>query len=195
SWFPEVNQYNETGSEHPSKCPGCQEVLSECDKHALQNVIFSDESRFCLYKSDDRERVWRRVTKKYHRECINMTVKYSGGSVMFWDCFSWWGVGPLVEVKGNMNSDSYVNWIKSHGFNILEWVPYSPNLNLIKNLWERLDSMLRKRRPAPETREELVMCIKEEWHKMLLEYIRSLICSILDRMMAIYMAKGWHSRY
>ncbi|CAG8846957.1 44784_t:CDS:2, partial [Gigaspora margarita] len=167
--------------EHPSKRPGRQEVLSERNKRALvriannncrapltknewQNVIFSDESRFCLYKLDGRERVWRRVTEKYHREYINTTVKYGGGS----------GVGPLVEVKGNMNSDSYVNvlanyfiswvnsllekyldeiklifqqdlapihtsaysewWMKSHGFDILEWVPYSPDLNPIENL-------------------------------------------------------------
>ncbi|CAG8854245.1 41141_t:CDS:2, partial [Gigaspora margarita] len=155
-----------------------------------------NESRFCLYKSDGRERVWRQLTEKYHRECINMTVKYGGSS----------GVGLLVEVKGNMNSNSYINilanyfipwansllekyldeielifqqdlapihtsayseWLmKSHSFDILEWVPYSSDLNPIKNLWEHLDSMLCKRRPAPETYEELVMCIKEEWYKI-----------------------------
>ncbi|CAG8847735.1 13128_t:CDS:1, partial [Gigaspora margarita] len=30
-----INQYNKTGSEHPSKCPGHQEVLSEHNKCAL----------------------------------------------------------------------------------------------------------------------------------------------------------------
>ncbi|CAG8844608.1 29754_t:CDS:2, partial [Gigaspora margarita] len=112
-----VNQYNETGSEHSNKCPGHQEVLSECDKHALVRIANNNcrapltvitnemnlqlgttlttrttrnnESRFCLYKLDGRERVWHRVTEKYYRECINMTMKYRGGSIMFWGCFSW----------------------------------------------------------------------------------------------------------
>ncbi|CAG8460432.1 10944_t:CDS:2 [Gigaspora margarita] len=65
--------------------------------------------------------------------------------------------------------------MKSHGFDIKDWVPYSPNLNPIENLWERLDSMLCNRRPAPKTHEELVMFIKEEWYKISLEYIRLLI--------------------
>ncbi|CAG8846730.1 43273_t:CDS:1, partial [Gigaspora margarita] len=48
------------------------------------------------------------------------------------------------------------------------WVPYSPDLNLIKNLWECFDLMLHNRRPVPETHKELVMFIKEEWYKILL---------------------------
>ncbi|CAG8480119.1 21685_t:CDS:2 [Gigaspora margarita] len=210
-----VNWYNETGSEHSSKHPGHQEVLSEHDKCALVRIANNnhrapltmitnemnlqlgtilttrttrnDESRFCLYKSDGRERVWRQVTEKYYRECINTTVKYGGGSIMFWDCFSWWEVGPLVEVKEKysdeielifqqdlapIHTSAYSEWwMKSHGFDILEWVPYSPDLNPIENLWEHLDLMLYIRRPAPETCEELVMCIKEEWHKMSLDSI------------------------
>ncbi|CAG8460413.1 10943_t:CDS:2 [Gigaspora margarita] len=33
-----INRYNKTGSEHPSKCPGHQEVLSECNKCALLHI-------------------------------------------------------------------------------------------------------------------------------------------------------------
>ncbi|CAG8777821.1 4269_t:CDS:1, partial [Dentiscutata heterogama] len=67
-------------------------------------------------------------------------------------------------------------WMKSYGFDILDWAPYSPDLNPIENLWERVNSVLRNRRPAPKTQEELVKCIKEEWNKIQIVYIRSLIC-------------------
>ncbi|CAG8740575.1 14041_t:CDS:1, partial [Dentiscutata heterogama] len=33
-----VNRYDETGSEHPNKRPGHQEVLSERDKRALVRI-------------------------------------------------------------------------------------------------------------------------------------------------------------
>ena len=109
----------------------CREHLNWVNE--WQMVIFTDESWFCLYKSDGRMRVWRRVNEKYHSKCINSTVKFGGGSVMFWGCFCWWGVGPLVEIKGNMNSDSYVNVLVKH---FIPWAnslinKYPDEINLI----------------------------------------------------------------
>jgi hypothetical protein len=33
---------------------------------------------------------------------------------MFWGCFGWHGVGFLVVVEGNINSDDYVNILANH---------------------------------------------------------------------------------
>ena len=41
-------------------------------------------------------------------ECAMSTVKLGGVSVMVWCCFSWFGFGPLVLLKVNMNSEDYV---------------------------------------------------------------------------------------
>jgi transposase len=211
----------------------CRNHINWADE--WQNIIFTDESRFCLHKSDGRTRVWRRPGEKYHKECVNTTVKFNGGSAMFWGCFSWWGVGPLVLIEGNMNSESYVNilskhfvpwtnelaaahpdepqltfqqdlaaihtseyttwWMETHGFNILDWSSHSPDLNPIENLWEHLDSEVRKREKVFSKKCDLVEVVQEEWKKIPLEFLRTLISSMPKRVMAIIQAKGWHTKY
>jgi DDE superfamily endonuclease len=86
-------------------------------------VVFSDESRFCLFHSDGRAKVWRRVGERYHPDCMTPTVKFGGGSVMVWGCFSWWGVGPLVVIKDTLNQNRYVNLMSQH------LVPYLKEVN------------------------------------------------------------------
>ena len=86
-----------------------------------KQIIWSDESRFALFESDGRERVWRRVGEAYNIDCIKPTVKFGGGSVMFWGCFSWDGVGPLVLVEQTMNSEAYVNVLATH------FIPWARN--------------------------------------------------------------------
>ncbi|CAG8829843.1 37679_t:CDS:2, partial [Gigaspora margarita] len=116
-----VNQYNETGSEHLNKCPGYQEVLSECNKCALV-----------------------RIANNNHRALLAVIMNELN-----------FQVGITLTTK---TTQKYL-------YN-LDWVPYSSDLNLIKNLWKHLDSMLHNRNLAPKTHEELVMCIKEEWYKI-----------------------------
>ena len=88
--------------------------LKWCKEHKEWNdewkkVVFSDESRFCLFHNDGRRKVWRKIGERHRRDCLKPTVKFGGGSVMVWGCFSWWGVGPLVVVDGTLNQDGYVD--------------------------------------------------------------------------------------
>jgi hypothetical protein len=40
-------------------------------------------------------------------ECYLPTVKFGGGGIMVWDSFSWFGLGSLLPVKGNLNATAY----------------------------------------------------------------------------------------
>ena len=77
-------------------------------------MVFSDESRFSLFHNDGRVGVWRTAGERYHPDCLSPTVKYGGGSVMVWGCFSWWGMGPLVVVEGTLNQHGYVELLREH---------------------------------------------------------------------------------
>ena len=93
--------------------------LAWCKEHQewdeeWNKVVFSDESRFCLFHCDGRTKVWRRVGERHHTDYLTPTVKFGGKSVMMWGCFSWWGVGPLVLIEGTLDQDSYVNLMSNH---------------------------------------------------------------------------------
>ncbi|KAJ8873149.1 hypothetical protein PR048_026766 [Dryococelus australis] len=70
------------------------------------SVLWSDESRLTLFRSDGRVWVWRLPGERLLPECIVQTRKFGGGGVMVYGCFTAYGVGPLVFVRGSMNTEA-----------------------------------------------------------------------------------------
>lgn len=70
-------------------------------------VLWSDESKFCLFGSDGRKYVRRPIGMRHNHKYQLSTVKHGGGNVMVWGCFSRDGVGPIVQIEEIMNGVRY----------------------------------------------------------------------------------------
>ena len=89
-------------------------------------VIWSDESKFKVFGSDGKQYYWKRPEESLNCFHIKLTVKFGGGSVMIWGCFTSRGVGGFCKIDGIMNAKLYqqilhedlLNTIKVQGFAI-----------------------------------------------------------------------------
>ena len=70
-------------------------------------VVWSDESKYNLFGSDGKIMVWRTRKEEFDPKCTVPTVKYGGGSVMVWGCFTKSGVGRLFILDRTMDRFYY----------------------------------------------------------------------------------------
>lgn len=78
------------------------------------SVLFTDESKFNIFQSDGRIRVWRKPNCELENNNVVKTVKHGGGGVMVWGCMSSAGVGSLVFIDGTMDKSVYLNILKEN---------------------------------------------------------------------------------
>jgi transposase len=92
---------------------------------------------------------------------------------------------------------------KEHGFTVMDWPPYSPDLNPIENLWAILKMELHRRYPdtkylrgSPATvKSVLKKRLHEVWWDIGEGMLNQLIESMLERVQAVLEAEGWYTRF
>ncbi len=62
-----------------------------------------------MFYSDGKVSVWRKPGTGLKMENLTPTVKFGGGSIMVWGCFSYKGVGKLAFIENKMDSATYIN--------------------------------------------------------------------------------------
>lgn len=72
------------------------------------NVLFTDESRFCLHSPDGRKRVWRRNGERFAKCTFSPRLSYGGGSVMVWAGITREACTDLVIIDGSLTAHRYI---------------------------------------------------------------------------------------
>ncbi|CAB5385642.1 unnamed protein product [Rhizophagus irregularis] len=101
-------------------------------------VVWLDESTYTQFRTSGFGRVWRESSEEFHEDCIASTVQKSFGR-MFWGCFSWVGMGPLVpltgRITGAIHRETLANYaiptVKSHAKKIKKKIFFQENNALV----------------------------------------------------------------
>jgi transposase len=76
------------------------------------------------------------------------------------------------------------------------WPTLSPNLNVIKTLWNRIKDIIKERDPKIHRLYlKLKAAIIKAWNLIIDEEIRDLIRTMHNRCQAVIDADGWHIKY
>ena len=73
--------------------------------------VLSDESRFLLFRSDSRQRVYRRTGERYTDACVSQVDRFGGGGIMVWTGIAHGHKTELVFIGGLLNAQNYCDTI------------------------------------------------------------------------------------
>ncbi len=73
-----------------------------------------------MFQNDGKIRVWCLVEEKYNVNCLVLIMKHGGKGIMMWECFSWFGLDPLVRIDGRINSERYIKEIL--GYHVISFL-------------------------------------------------------------------------
>lgn len=82
-------------------------LILKTNIETIKRIIFSDECKFELINTKNKMFVWREPGTELNNKHLTPTVKFGGGSIMVWGCFSYCGVGKLVFIDGIMDAALY----------------------------------------------------------------------------------------
>jgi archaellum biogenesis protein FlaJ (TadC family) len=95
-----------------------------------------------------------------------------------------------------------LDWLEAHDVEVLDWPPYSLDLNPIEHIWLALKRKLHKLHPKfntigdiAEEWETFDAGLKEAWDAIPNSVIKKLILSMLDRLTAYKATGGYQTKY
>ena len=89
------------------------ETYKEWTTEDWERVIWSDETKINRFESDGRSWYWTSSENNNQLGDIKQIMKFGGGSIMCWGCFTHRGVDPLVRIEGIMRKEHYLTVLQN----------------------------------------------------------------------------------
>jgi hypothetical protein len=89
----------------------CRQKLHWNVQNNWSSIIFSDETKIMLGRNG-KVYDWRKPDERFRPDCLGQLDDFETtcrASFMFWGCITYYGVGTLVAIDGNMNTDKYIS--------------------------------------------------------------------------------------
>ena len=106
------------------------------------------------------------------------------------------GVAKVIEDGTTTHTSKVAQNFRN--INSLESLPnssQSPDMNPIEHVWYLLKTQINKRKIRPKTVKEIKSVLLEEWEKLEISTINSLINSMLYRVQVLIASKGGSTKY
>jgi hypothetical protein len=94
------------------------------------------------------------------------------------------------------------DWLREHGVEVMEWPPYSPDLNPIENIWALLKAEMYRLYPEllgmqnnAQTLERLIQCAITTWDTFEEDIMNRVLDTMPHRVDAVLKANGWYTKY
>jgi transposase len=101
------------------------EQFSEFSYFQWKDVLWTDESKYCLIKG--KEIYWNRRPVPLKEENIKRTKKFNGESIIVWGCITGEGTGELVRLKSKVDSNAYIKILEDGLLRTIENKNLDPN--------------------------------------------------------------------
>ena len=92
-------------------------------------------------------------------------------------------------------------WLDEHAIQVMDWPPYSPDLNPIENIWALLKQKIYELRPDLIEHSNIAMLSVlqetaiEAWESLEEEVLNNMAISMRKRCQAVIDADGWYTKY
>lgn len=187
-------------------------------RERLNEIIFSDEKRFTLTGPDGFRGYWKDLRSKpqyFSRKlyspgvmvwgCIGeagtLSLEFVSGtinSLKYQEILNTCLLPHFNKTKHIFQQDnarphaskSTIEWLNENNVKVLEWPPYSPDINLIENVWAEMAKKVYCDSITYESIDNLKAAIRQSWSSISYDLIKSLYESLPERLFQIVSCNG-----